>query len=88
MLLLLIPILWLAIVAFIVLLCRGAARADAVTMATPTFMSSAPRTTRRGALTLFEARRGVAPGNTRPREAGFSRVRGVRGRGGRCVAGS
>jgi hypothetical protein len=64
LLLIVIPSLWIAVVAFFVLLCRGAARADAVMMATASSMSTAPRVVRRGAVTVFDVQRNGAPSDT------------------------
>ena len=88
MLLLLIPLVWLAIAAFVVILCRGAAHADSLLASARTPTLADVHIRNGGALTVFgEERADAAPGR-RPRWAGGPRARGVRGRGGRCVAGS
>jgi hypothetical protein len=91
MLIFLIPALWLTIVAFFVLLCRGAARADSEMLVPVSPARTDSRLQRHGALTLFEDRRGTVSGGSRVRGEGVFRGfrgRGVRGRAGRCVAGS
>jgi hypothetical protein len=85
MILILIPAVWLALVAFFVLLCRSAGRADALLSAT--MADSDRREPRRGALVLFEQPRTHVRHDQRLRRSD-ARGRGVRGRGGRCVAGS
>jgi hypothetical protein len=90
MLLFLIPAIWATIVALVVILCRGAARADA-TMLTPSSPARPhSRLQTRGALTVFEEPRVSASASRGSRLRGERafRVRGVRGRAGRCVAGS
>jgi hypothetical protein len=92
MLLILIPTLWLTIVAFVVVLCRGAARADALMTVGPTELG-APATGRR-TLAVLDVRRDRQPRDPRLRERaphGSGERAGatlVRGRGERCVTGS
>ena len=95
MLLILIPALWIAIAAFCVILCRSAAAGDRVMLAGDG--ERFKRTTSIGTLTVFEdsparsprdARLSGSGGRALPARRSASRVRGVRGRGGRCVAGS
>jgi hypothetical protein len=104
MILVLIPIAWLAVATVVVAACRMAARSDATaaeptpersrrTVVFPGLTVSEPRDPvqlRRLALTLAYGSHGDAGHlGARPGLAadGF-RVRGVRGRGGRCAAGS
>ena len=94
MLFVLIPSAWLAIVAFVVIMCRAAARGDAALAAAT--LAAEQRHGRTGARGAIGARarwqdlphiagaRGVGAKS----DVGVVRVRGVRGRGGRCVAGS
>ena len=84
MLLILIPTAWLAIVAFVVILCRGAARADALMTAVPTELA-APASAR-PPLAGLEVRRGRQLHDPRLRERAGAPL--VRGRGERCVTGS
>jgi len=91
MLLILIPILWLAVAAFFVFVCRGAAQADSLMASTPA--RTLTPTVRRGAVTLFEDRHAIALHDARLGRAGLGRggaltARGGRARGGRCAAGS
>jgi hypothetical protein len=90
MLILLIPALWLTLVAFFVLLCRGAARADSEMLVPANPAKTDIRLQRHGGLTLFEERHGAANGSRLRGEGVFRgfRGRGVRERAGRCVAGS
>jgi hypothetical protein len=103
MLIILIATTWLLIAAFVVLLCRGAARADAVALDRhPLALDSHPENRARPALmqpglVVYDTRRGRDPRLRAGRASGSGvavgagrgfRVRGVRGRGGRCVAGS
>jgi hypothetical protein len=91
MLIILIPSVWLALMAFFVVLCRGAAHADAdaLVMSRVPSRSTAERSVRtNGALVLFQGQRGRVPRQPRLGKSGPSKARGVRGRGGRCVAGS
>jgi len=85
MLVILIPAVWLTLVLFFVIVCRGAARADALLMAAPT-RTRPP--VRQGALVLFADHRGRTPRDPRLRRSAPLTVRGVRGRAGRCAAGS
>jgi hypothetical protein len=66
MLLILVPIIWLAVAAFFVLLCRGAARADSVLTAAarPSLTTGAAR----GTLVRLEDRRGRSLRGARERE--------------------
>jgi hypothetical protein len=88
LLLILIPTIWLALVAFVVLLCRGAARGDAAMLSSSEMPPSSMRLVRSGALRLFEEPPAGYSRGSRLRGEGVVRVRGVRGRAGRCVAGS
>jgi hypothetical protein len=95
MLIILIPAVWLSIAAFAVLLCRGAARADALAPHSNAESGPEPLLMRPG-LVVYETQRGhdprlrgrLATASAPTARAGGFRVRGVRGRGGRCVAGS
>jgi hypothetical protein len=75
-------------VVFFVLLCRGAARADSEALVSVSPSGTDSPLQRHGALTLFDERRGAVSSDSRLRGAGVLRGRGVRGRAGRCVAGS
>lgn len=100
MLVILIPAAWLAIMAFTVILCRGAARADAFAAAVPPPPSNAATDPDAGGLGrdglfVFEARQAARTrrdprlGGRRPLPAATTlrSVSSVRGRGGRCAAG-
>lgn len=82
MLFILIPAVWIALVAFFAILCRGVARADAELASTATNT----RILRHGALTLFEDRH--SGHDLRVRGLRAVRVRDGRPRGERSVAGS
>jgi len=98
MLVILIPAAWFAIMAFTVILCRCAARADALAAAVPTAPSDAPIEPDaagfgRDALVVFEARPAVRTRGDarlrarRPRTSATPRpAPSVRGRGERCAA--
>ncbi|MGH2864890.1 MAG: hypothetical protein ACRDJX_06530, partial [Solirubrobacteraceae bacterium] len=85
MLIILIATAWLSIAAFTVMLCRGAALADALRIDTGAQGATEPVLTRPG-LVVYETQRGrdarlrrrLASG---PASASGVRVRGVRGRG-------
>jgi hypothetical protein len=67
MLIILIPAVWLTLIAFFVVLCRGAAHADALMTSTVPSASTAKRNVRtHGALVLFEGQRGRVPRQSRP----------------------
>ena len=89
MLSLLIPIAWLTVAAFFVILCRMAARGDEA-LALEQAAAPPRRRTALAGLVLWEdapmlATRLRCPA---PSRRVAVRVRGVRGRGGRCAAGS
>lgn len=92
MLVILISAAWLTIVAFVAILCRGAARADALASAIATEL--APPAIGGQTLAVFELRRGRQPRDPRLREGAphgpgeRASVTLLRGRGGRCVTGS
>ena len=88
-LLILIPVVWVALMGFFVLLCRGAARADTMLLVGSPSPSSAPRAPQRGGLTLLEDHpRAHLPRGRHRAGSEPARGRGGRARGGRCVAGS
>jgi hypothetical protein len=89
MLFILIPSIWLTLAAFFVILCRGAGRADTLLEAThmPTG-ARASAVSHQPALVVFEDQRAGTLSDSRLRWSGRSRARGVRGRAGRCAAGS
>jgi len=92
MLIALVSGIWSLLIAFAVILCRASARADAMAIGAPGEIR-ARATAMDGVLLVFEDQ--PAPAERDPRWRGRApesgprfRVRGVRGRGGRFVAGS
>jgi hypothetical protein len=84
--LILIPVVWVALMGFFVLLCRGAGRAD--TMLVIDSSGNTPRASQRRGLTLFEDPRAHLPRGRHRAGSEPATGRGARARGGRCVAGS